>query len=166
MTAAAALPIVLVPLGADEDALDACLAALEAGTPAGTRVWLADDARSDPRTVAMIERWLGRTALQAAYTRRSASIGDAAHLDEALKVLQHARLDERSQLGFESSIYERALQLAGSGAVRLGTTSYTAGNLRDRLETGYRRLAQLSADPAERAQLVDRANAVRVWSLL
>lgn len=91
---------------------------------------------------------------------------DAAHLDEALKVLQHARLDERSQLGFESSIYERALQLAGSGAVRLGTTSYTAGNLRDRLETGYRRLAQLSADPAERAQLVDRANAVRVWSLL
>ena len=62
--------------------------------------------------------------------------------------------------------YERALQLAGSGAVRLGTTSYTAGNLRDRLETGYRRLAQLSADPAERAQLVDRANAVRVWSLL
>ena len=85
MTPGASLPIVLVPLGTDEGTLDACLAALEAGTPAGTRVWLADDARSDPRTVAMIERWLGRTALQAGYTRRSASVGDAAHLDEALR---------------------------------------------------------------------------------
>ncbi len=85
MTAGASLPIVLVPAGADEDALDACLAALEAGTPPGTRVWLADDARSDPRTVAMIERWLARTSLQAAYTRRSTPIGDAAHIDEALR---------------------------------------------------------------------------------
>lgn len=31
------LPVVIVPLGTDEDALDACLAALDAGTPAGTR---------------------------------------------------------------------------------------------------------------------------------
>ncbi|HET6397247.1 MAG TPA: glycosyltransferase, partial [Pseudoxanthomonas sp.] len=36
------LPIVLLPLGADEDALDACLAALDAATPAGTPIWLAD----------------------------------------------------------------------------------------------------------------------------
>lgn len=86
MTAAgASLPIVLVPLGADEDALDACLGALEASTPAGTRVWLADDARSGPRAVAIVERWLASTALQAAHTRRSAPIGEAAHLDEALR---------------------------------------------------------------------------------
>ena len=31
-------PIVLLPVGSDEVALDACLSALEAGTPAGTRV--------------------------------------------------------------------------------------------------------------------------------
>ena len=85
MTANASLPIVLVPLGADEDALDACLAALEAGTPAGTPVWLADNAHSGPRAAAIIGQWLSRTALQAAHTRRSAPLGEAAHLDEALR---------------------------------------------------------------------------------
>ena len=83
--AGASLPIVLVPLGADEDALDACLGALDAATPAGTRVWLADDAQSGPRAAAIVDRWLGSTALQAACTRRSASIGEAAHIDEALR---------------------------------------------------------------------------------
>jgi hypothetical protein len=79
------LPIVLVPVGVDEDALDACLAALDAGTPAGTRVWLADDAQAGPRGSAVIEGWLKHTALQAAHTRRAAPIGEAAHLDEALR---------------------------------------------------------------------------------
>lgn len=81
----AELPIVLLPVGVDDDALDACLAALDAGTPAGTRVWLADDAQAGPRGLAIIERWLARTALQADYTRRPRSIGEAAHLDEMLR---------------------------------------------------------------------------------
>ncbi|HAL22661.1 MAG TPA: glycosyltransferase, partial [Stenotrophomonas sp.] len=34
--------IVLLPLGVDDAALDRCLAALDAGTAAGTAVWLAD----------------------------------------------------------------------------------------------------------------------------
>ena len=50
---ASSLPIVLLPIGTDDDALDACLGALDAGTPAGTRLWLADDgakkARAAPR---------------------------------------------------------------------------------------------------------------------
>ncbi|MEQ1512214.1 MAG: glycosyltransferase [Lysobacteraceae bacterium] len=79
------LPVVLVPVGVDDDALDACLAALDAGTPPGTRVWLADDAQAGPRGLAIIERWLARTALQADYTRRPRSIGEAAHLDDMLK---------------------------------------------------------------------------------
>ncbi|MEG2940859.1 MAG: glycosyltransferase [Thermomonas sp.] len=83
--AGASLPIVLVPVGTDEDALDACLAALDAGTPAGTWVWLADDAQVGPRGNAIIERWLARTPLQAAHTRRASPIGEAAHLDEALR---------------------------------------------------------------------------------
>lgn len=80
-----ALPVVLVPVGVDDDALDACLAALDAGTPAGTRVWLADDAQAGPRGIVIIERWLARTALQADYTRRPRAIGEAAHLDDMLK---------------------------------------------------------------------------------
>lgn len=86
MTAAvsAALPVVLVPVGVDDDALDACLGALEAGTPAGSRVWLGDDAQAGPRAVAIIERWLARTPLHADYTRRRRAIGEVAHLDQML----------------------------------------------------------------------------------
>lgn len=79
------LPVVLLPVGVDDEALDACLGALEAGTPAATRVWLADDAQAGPRGTAIIERWLARTRLQADYTRRQAMIGEVAHLDEMLK---------------------------------------------------------------------------------
>jgi len=79
------LPVVLLPVGVDDDALDACLAALDAGTPAGTRVWLADDAQSGPRGYAIIERWIARTPLRADYTRRPRAIGQVAHLDEMLK---------------------------------------------------------------------------------
>lgn len=79
------LPIVLVPVGADDAALDACLAALDIGTPAGTRVWLADDAQAGPRGIVIVERWLSRTALQADYTRRPRGIGEAAHIDDMLR---------------------------------------------------------------------------------
>ncbi len=78
------LPIVLLPVSADDDALDACLGALEAGTPPGTRVWLADDAQAGPRGSAIIERWLRRTRLQADYTRRPRATGESAHLDQML----------------------------------------------------------------------------------
>ncbi|MFT3755846.1 MAG: glycosyltransferase [Pseudoxanthomonas sp.] len=79
------LPIVLLPVGVGDEALDACLAALDASTPAGTRVWLADDAQAGPRAGVIIERWLGRTRLQADYTRRQQPIGEVAHLDEMLR---------------------------------------------------------------------------------
>jgi len=79
------LPVVVLPVGVDDDALDACLAALDTATPAGTRVWLADDAQAGPRGLAIIERWLARTPLRADYTRRQRRIGEVAHLDEALK---------------------------------------------------------------------------------
>jgi len=76
------LPVVLLPIGVDDDALDACLAALDAGTPAGARVWLADDAQAGPRGVAIIQRWLQRTRLDAEYSRRQRSLGEVAHLDQ------------------------------------------------------------------------------------
>lgn len=80
----ASTPIVLVPTGTNEDALDACLAALDAGTPAGTRVWLADDAQAGPRGLGLIQHWLRHTHLQAAHTRRGQPLGEAAHLEQAL----------------------------------------------------------------------------------
>ena len=82
---AASLPVVLLPVGADDDALDACLGALDVGTPAGARVWVADDAQAGPRGIAIVDRWLGRTRLQADYTRRQHMIGEVAHLDEMLQ---------------------------------------------------------------------------------
>lgn len=78
------VPVVLLPVGVDDDALDACLAALDANTPVGTHVWLADDAQAGPRGYAIIERWVARTRMQADYTRRPRAIGQVAHLDEML----------------------------------------------------------------------------------
>lgn len=84
MSNAAALPIVLLPVGTDDDALDACLAALDANCPAGTRVWLADNIHAGPRGLELIQRWLGNTRLQAHFSRRQQRIGEAAHLAEML----------------------------------------------------------------------------------
>lgn len=81
---AAQLPVVLLPVGVDDEALDACLGALDVATPAGARVWLADDAQAGPRGTAVIEHWIARTPLQAHYTRRQRSVGEVAHLDELL----------------------------------------------------------------------------------
>lgn len=83
-------PIVVVPVGVDDAALDACLAALEANTPPTTRVWLADDAQAGPRGYAIIEGWMARTALDADYTRRQRSVGEVAHLDEVLAACRDA----------------------------------------------------------------------------
>ena len=80
----AGLPIVVVPVGPDDAALDACLAALDAATPAGTRVWLADDACGGPRVRAVVDAWLAHTHLHAEYGRRPAPRGEVAHLDEVL----------------------------------------------------------------------------------
>lgn len=77
--------IVLLPLGVDDSALDRCLAALDAGTAAGTSIWLADDAQAGPRAQALVERWLANTPLQAEYTRRARPLGETAHLDEMLR---------------------------------------------------------------------------------
>lgn len=80
----ARLPVILLPVGTDDDALDACLAALDAGMPDGTRVWLADNIHAGPRGLELIQHWLGATRLQADYSRRKQRVGEAAHLAEMI----------------------------------------------------------------------------------
>ena len=80
------LPIVLLHVGTDDNALDACLGALDTATPAGTNIWLIDDAQAGPRGQAVITHWLERTPLLAEYTRRTHPVGESRHIHEALKI--------------------------------------------------------------------------------
>ena len=74
----------LVPVGVDDEALDACLAALDASTrPRRACGWSTMPGR--PRGADIVQRWLRRTPLQADYTRRPRMVGEVQHLDEALR---------------------------------------------------------------------------------
>ncbi len=142
------LPIVLLPLGSDEDALDACLAALDAATPAGTAVWLADDARAGPRGIDIVERWLQRTRLRAEYTRRAHPIGEVAHLQEMLHACGDADVvvlapDARPLHGW---LVQLAACLARDAAVATATPWCNAGET-----AGWPRLGEISPPPAEPA---------------
>jgi hypothetical protein len=146
----AALPIVLLPVGVDDDALDACLAALDAGTPAGTRIWLADDARAGPRAHAIVERWLARTPLQAHYTRRQRMVGDVAHLDEALSACGDADVvvlapDARPAPGW---LVQLAACLARDPAIATATTWSNAGEA-----AAWPRIGEISPMPADLERL-------------
>ena len=146
------LPIVLLPLGADEDALDACLAALEANTPAGSPVWLADDAQAGPRGIALVERWLQRTGLRAEYTRRNQPIGEVAHLQQMLQACGDADVvllapDARPLPGWLSQL---AACLARDAAIATATPWCNAGEAAAWPNVGE--ISPLPAEPALTAQ--------------
>ncbi|MFD0739099.1 glycosyltransferase [Lysobacter koreensis] len=149
------LPIVVLPVGVDDDALDACLAALEAGTPAGTRVWLADDAQSGPRGYAIVERWMARTALKADYTRRQRSVGETAHLDEVLAACGDADVavlaaDAVPTPGWLGGL---AACFAGDGAIATATPWSNAGEA-----AAWPRIGEIDALPGD-LERVARASA-------
>ena len=124
---AANLPVVLVPVGVDEDALDACLAALDAGTPPAP-AWLADDAQAGPRGTAIIEAWLARTPLQAAHTRRASPIGEAAHIDEAPRLRRRRRGDPGQRRAARARLVAAACGLpARDAAIATATPWSNAG---------------------------------------
>lgn len=144
--AAAALPIILLPIGADDDALDACLGALEAGTPEGTRIWLADDAQAGPRGLAIVERWLQRTRLQADYTRRPRPVGEVAHLEEMLRACGDADVvvlapDAQPLPGW---LQQLATCLARDASIATATPWCNAGEA-----AAWPRLGEISAPPVD-----------------
>lgn len=154
-----ALPVVLLPLGVDDDALDACLAALDASTPAGTRVWLADDAQAGPRGLAIVERWLARTRLQAHHTRRQRPVGESAHLDEVLAACGDADVvvlaaDAAPAPGW---LQQLAACLRRDSAIATATPWCNAGEV-----AAWPRIGEIAEapDPAARAAIARAATAM------
>ena len=144
--AAAALPIILLPIGADDDALDACLGSLDAGTPDGTRIWLADDGQAGPRGLAIVERWLQRTRLQADYTRRPRPVGEVAHLDEMLRACGDADVvvlapDAQPLPGW---LQQLTACLARDASIATATPWCNAGEA-----AAWPRLGEISVPPAD-----------------
>lgn len=139
-------PIILLPVGTDDDALDACLGALEAGTPEGTRIWLADDAQAGPRGLAIVERWLQRTRLQADYTRRPRPVGEVVHLEEMLRACGDADVvvlapDAQPLPGW---LQQLAACLARDASIATATPWCNAGEA-----AAWPRLGEISAPPVD-----------------
>ncbi|WP_028919843.1 hypothetical protein [Pseudoxanthomonas suwonensis] len=151
------LPIVLLPLAADEDALDACLAALDAATPAGTAVWLADDAQAGPRGIALVERWLGRTRLRAEYTRRHHSIGEVAHLQEMLQACgdQDVVVLAPDAQPLPGWLTQLAACLARDAAIATATPWCNAGET-----AGWPTLGEIAPPPADAALMAQACAAM------
>ncbi|HEY5802959.1 MAG TPA: glycosyltransferase [Lysobacter sp.] len=151
MTSAAGAPaIVVVPVGSDDEALDGCLAALDAATAPGTRVWLADDAQAGPRGYAIIERWIARTALKADYTRRQRSVGEVAHLDEVLAACGDADV---AVLAADASpapgwLARLSAGLASDGAIATATPWSNAGEA-----AAWPRIGEIDAVPDDLERL-------------
>lgn len=151
------LPIVIVPVGVDDESLDACLAALEAHTPPGTRVWLADDAQAGPRGHAIIERWIAHTSLQAHYTRRQRSVGEVAHLDEVLAACGDTDVavlasDTAPLPGWLARL---STCLQGDGAIASATPWSNAGET-----ASFPRIGEINEPPADPERLARAAAAM------
>ncbi len=152
-----ATPVVVVPVGRDDEALDACLAALDAATPPGTPVWLADDAQAGPRGYAIVERWIGRTALKADYTRRQRSIGEVAHLDEVLNVCADADVAILAADAMPAPGWLQRLVagLASDGAIATATPWSNAGEA-----AAWPRIGEIDPVPRDLARIARAAAAM------
>ncbi|MCW2812959.1 MAG: serine/threonine protein kinase, partial [Nocardioides sp.] len=100
------------------------------------------------------------------------SAGDLQVLDQAMRSIESASMDPATQGRYTVRILEHALGVvttAGAGAPQgamVGSkVAATEPSLREGLERAYRLLARDATDLTERIELVNRANAVRTWSL-
>ena len=90
-------------------------------------------------------------------------------LSAALSIVDSLAIDARTRLELTTGVLESALELVrrdgpAEGAM-LGTVEATEPAIRDGLEASYRALAASTREREERLRLVDRANAVRRWTL-
>ena len=95
--------------------------------------------------------------------------GGLAALDDAMRSIESVRMIDAERNELSARILEQALEAVTSGG---GSPTGTVGShpatepaLRAALEGHLRALARDEQDPRRRIELVDRANAVRGWSL-
>ena len=104
--------------------------------------------------------------------RGDEELPDAADLAAAASTIEAARIDAAAKSRLATEVLARALTSIESGAMPESPNASVFGNpltakgLRRSLEQSYRDLARVAETPEERFELVDKANAVRVPSLL
>ena len=90
-------------------------------------------------------------------------------LAQAMDSINGVRLDPREQSELTAQILERAIAEVGKNGsktdVKIGPYPASDETLRDGLEATYRQLAGTETDEQRRYALVDKANAVRRWTL-
>jgi len=90
-------------------------------------------------------------------------------LAQAMDSISGVRLDSREQSELTAQILERAIaEVDKNGSksdVRIGPYAADEETLRDGLESTYRQLAGIETDQQRRYALVDKANAVRRWTI-
>jgi serine/threonine-protein kinase PknG len=95
--------------------------------------------------------------------------GDLAVLDQAMRSIESASMDPATQGRYTVRILEQALAVVTAGGADrravIGSFSADEAGLRAGIEQGYRALARDAQALPERIELVNRANAVRAWSL-
>ncbi len=95
---------------------------------------------------------------------------DLAVLDQAMRSIESASMDPATHGRYSVRILEHALGLLKAGGPTpaggsIGSVAATEDDVRTALERSYRLLARDTEQLKERVELVNRANAVRVWSL-
>ncbi len=98
--------------------------------------------------------------------------GDLQVLDQAMRSIESASMDPATQGRYTVRILEQALAVVTApgaqpaAGARIGSTvEASEAGLRAGIERSYRLLARDAADLTERIELVNRANAVRAWTL-
>ena len=90
-------------------------------------------------------------------------------LARAMDSISGVRLDPREQSELTAQILERAIaevdENGSKSEVKIGPYSADDETLRDGLESTYRQLAGIETDQQRRYALVDKANAVRRWTV-
>lgn len=94
---------------------------------------------------------------------------DIALLDQAMRSIESVSMDPRTRETYTVRILEQALQVVlksdARPDARVGSHPATESGLRDGLERSFRALARDATEHRQRVELVNKANAVRMWTL-